>query len=328
MRITRRMKHAALAAVLFAAGCGAAFAQSTGSYPSKPVRAVVTFPPGGSTDVLSRVVGQKLAERWGQPWVFENRPGAGGQIAVDAVLKSPADGYTLLVGTSGVIAINPSLYKKLAYDPVKDLAPVVLIGKTPMALMVPVTWQGTVKDLIAQSRAKPGQLNYGHGGNGTAMHLIGEMFKTATAADLTPVAFKTSAEVITSLSGGQLHAGWVDSNFALVGSKGGHVRAIAVAGKERTAVLPEVPTVAESGFPGFDAQAWFGFFARTGTAADIIGRLNAEARTVIAMPEVQERILAAGNDSWRNTPEDFQAFVRAEIVKWAAAVKQSGASAD
>jgi len=328
MRITRKLKHFALAAAMLMAGGGAALAQSTASYPAKPVRAVVTFPPGGSTDVLSRVVGQKLAERWGQPWVFENRPGAGGQIAVDAVLKSPADGYTMLVGTSGVIAVNPSLYKKLAYDPVRDLAPVVLIGKTPMVLMVPVNWPGTVKDLVEQSRAKRGQLSYGHGGSGTAMHLIGEMFKSATGADLTPVPFKTSAEVITTLPGGQLNAGWVDSNFALIGVKGGHVRAIAVAGKDRSAVLPDVPTVAESGFPGFDAQGWFGFFARAGTPADIINRLNAEARTVLAMPDVRERILAAGNESWWSTPEDFRAFVRTEIIKWAAAVKQSGASAD
>ena len=328
MGITRRLRDVALAAVLFATVYGSAFAQSTGSYPSKPVRTVIIFPPGGSADVLPRVVGQKLAERWGQPWVFENRPGAAGQIAVDAVLKSPADGYTLLAGTSGVIAINPGLYKKLAYDPVKDFAPVALIAKTPMALIVPVTWQGTVKDLIAQSRAKPGQLNYGHAGNGTIMHLIGELFKTATGADLTPVPFKVSTEIIVSLAGGQLQAGWVDFAFALIGTKGGHVRAIAVAGKDRSALLPEVPTVAESGFPGFDAQAWVGFFARAGTSADIIRRLNSEVRTVLAMPEVQERFRAFGNEPWWTTPEDFQAFVRSEIVKWAAAVKQSGASAD
>lgn len=328
MRFSRNLRHVTLAAVLSITVCGSAFAQSSGSYPSKPIRTVIIFPPGGSADVLPRVVGQKLAERWGQPWVFENRPGAAGQIAVDAVLRFPNDGYTLLAGTSGVIAINPSLYKKLAYDPLKDLVPVALIAKTPMALIVPAAWQGMVKDLIVQSRAKPGQLNYGHSGNGTIMHLIGEMFKVTTGADLTPVPFKVSTEIITSLAGGQLQAGWVDFAFALIGTKGGHVRAIAVAGKDRTALLPEVPTVAESGFPGFDMQAWIGFFARAGTSADIIRRLNSEVRTVQAMPEVQERIRANGNEPWWTNPEDFQAFVRSEIVKWAAAVKQSGASAD
>ena len=328
MRITPELKHLAVAAATFMIGCGAAFAQPTPSYPNKPIRAVVTFPPGGSTDVISRIVGQKVGERWGQPWVFENRPGAGGQIAVDAVLKTPADGYTLLVGTSGVIAVNPSLYKKLSYDPVKDLAPIVLLGKTPMVLMVSVKWPGTVKDLIDQSKAKPGQLSYGHGGSGTFMHLTGEMFKMVTGANLTPVPFKTSGTVITTLPGGQLSAGWVDSSFALIGIKGGHVRAIAVANRERSSILPDVPTVAESGFPGFDAMGWFGFFARAGTPADIIGRLNAEARNVVATPEVRDRILAIGNEPWSNTPEEFGAFIRDEIVKWTKVVKQSGASAD
>ena len=328
MRVTPKLNQFTLAAAVLMTACGAAFAQSTASYPTKPIRVVITFPPGGSTDVIPRIVGQKLVERWGQPWVFDNRPGAGGQIGVDAVLKAPADGYTLLVGPSGAIAVNPTLYKKLAYDPVRDLAPVAPLVKTPMVLMVPATWSGTVKDLIQQSHAKPGKLSYGHGGNGTAMHLIGEMFKMTTGADLTPVPFKTSGEVITTIAGGQLNAGWVDSNFALTGLKSGRVRAIAVASKDRASVLPDVPTVAESGFPGFDAQGWFGFFAAAGTPTDIVHRLNAEVRTVLAMPDVRERILATGNEPWSSTPEEFSVFVRSEIVKWAKAVKQSGASAD
>ena len=328
MRNTRKLKHIAFAAAIYVAGSGAAFAQSTASYPNKPVRVVITFPPGGSIDVIPRIVGQKLTERLGQPWVFDNRPGAGGQIAVDAVLKSPADGYTLLVGPSGAIAINPSLYKKLAYDPVKDLAPIVPLARTPMVLMVPVTWSGTVKELIDQSRSKPGQLSYGHGGNGTGMHLTGEMFKMSTGANLTPVPFKTSGAVITTIAGGQLNAGWVDSNFALIGIKGGRVRAIVVSSKERATVLPNVPTVAESGYPGFDAMGWFGFFAPAGTRADVIQRLNAEVRSVLAMPEVRERIVATGNEPWWSTPAEFGGFVRAEIGKWAKVVRESGASAD
>ena len=328
MHINRKPKFVALAAAMLMAASSAAFAQSSAPYPNKPVRLVISFPPGGSIDVVPRIVVQKLVERWGQPWVVDNRPGAGGQIAVDSVVKSPADGYTLLVGASGAIAVNPSLYKKLAYDPVRDLAPIVPLAKTPMLLMVSSNWAGSVKDLIEESRAKSGQLNYGHGGSGTVMHLTGEMFKMITGADLTPVPFKTGAAALTTIAGGQLNAGWVDANLALVGLKGGRVRAIAVAGKERTPMLPDVPTVAESGFPGFDAQGWFGLFAPAGTPADIIGRLNAEIRTVLAMPDVRERILTTGNDPWWSTPDEYGAFVRAEIIKWGKVVKQSGASAD
>ena len=315
------------AGLLLAASSGGLFAQPA-PYPNKPVRVVITFPPGGSVDVVPRIVAQKLIERWGQPWVFDNRPGAGGQIAVDAVLKSPADGYTLLVGPTGAISVNPSLYKKLAYDPVRDLMPVVPLARAPMVLMVPTAWQGSVRDLIEQSKVKAGQLNYGHGGNGTGMHLTGEMFKMVTGASLTPVPFKTSGAVITTIAGGQLDAGWVDTNFALTGIKGGRARAIAVASRDRSPVLPDVPTVSESGFPGFDALGWFGFFAPTGTPAEVIARVNAEVRTVLAMPDVRERILATGNEPWWSTPDEFGVFVRGEIVKWAKVVKESGASAD
>ena len=315
------------AGLLLAASSGGLFAQPS-PYPNKPVRVVITFPPGGSVDVVPRIVAQKLIERWGQPWVFDNRPGAGGQIAVDAVLKSPADGYTLLVGPTGAISVNPSLYKKLAYDPVRDLMPVVPLARAPMVLMVPTAWQGSVRDLIEQSKAKAGQLNYGHGGNGTGMHLTGEMFKMVTGASLTPVPFKTSGAVITTIAGGQLDAGWVDTNFALTGIKGGRARAIAVASRDRSPVLPDVPTVSESGFPGFDALGWFGFFAPAGTPPEVIGRVNAEVRTVLAMPDVRERILATGNEPWWSTPDEFGVFVRAEIAKWAKVVKESGASAD
>ena len=315
------------AGLLLAASSGMALAQPA-PYPNKPVRVVITFPPGGSVDVVPRIVAQKLIERWGQPWVFDNKPGAGGQIAVDAVLKSPADGYTLLVGPSGAIAVNPSLYKKLAYDLLRDLMPIVPLAMSPMVLVVPTSWQGGVRDLIEQSKAKAGQLNYGHGGNGTGMHLTGEMFKMVTGATLTPVPFKTSGAVITTIAGGQLDAGWVDTNFALTGIRGGRTRAIAVTSRERSPVLPDVPTMSESGFPGFDALGWFGFFAPAGTPAEVIARVNAEVRTVLAMPDVRERILATGNEPWWSTPEEFGVFVRAEIAKWGKVVKESGASAD
>ncbi|MSP32992.1 MAG: tripartite tricarboxylate transporter substrate binding protein [Pseudolabrys sp.] len=298
------------------------------AWPAKPVRLVITFPPGGSVDVVPRLVVAKLGERWGQPWVVDNRPGAGGQIAVDIVVKAPADGYTLLVGPTGAIAINPSLYKKLAYDPLKDLVPIVSFARAPMVLVVPVDGPPTMNELIAQSKAKPGQLNYGHGGNGTGMHLTGEMFKMVTGADLTPVPFKTSGAVIATMAGGQLSAGWVDTNFALTGIRGGRVKALIVASRERSAVLPDIPSIAEAGYANFDALGWFGLFAPTGTPPEVIAKINAEVQKVLQLPDVRERILATGNDPWWSTPDDFGAFVRTEIIKWARVVRQSGATAD
>jgi tripartite-type tricarboxylate transporter receptor subunit TctC len=298
------------------------------AWPTRPVRVVVTFPPGGSVDVVPRIVAQRLAERWGQPWVFDNRPGAGGQIAVDLVMKAPADGYTLLVGPTGTMTVNPSLYRKLSYDPIRDFAPIASLARAPMVLMVQASRAGGVRDLIEAARARPGSINYGHGGNGTSMHLTGEMFNAATGAGLVPVPFKTSGMVITTIAGAQLDAGWVDTNFALTGIKSGRVRAIAVAGHDRSPVLPDVPTVAESGYPGFEAMGWFGFYALTGTPTDIIARINSEVRTVLALPEVRERILATGNEPWWLSPDDFGAFTRSELAKWSRVVRESGASAD
>lgn len=321
MSIVRSLQFFAVA--LITASASSVLAQS--DYPAKAIRAVITFPPGGSVDVVPRLIGQQLSERWGQPWVFENRPGAGGQIGVQAVLNAPADGYTILVGPSGAISINPSLYRKLAYDPLKDLTPIAPLAKTAMVLMVRADWLGTVKDLVDQSRVRPDAFAYGYGGNGTTMHLVGEMFRKATDAKLMPVPYKTSGEVIADLAGGRLHAGWVDVNFALTGIRSGRVRALAVSLTERLPMMPDVPTVSETVYPGFDAAGWFGLFARAGTPPEIIARLNAEIRAVLAMPEVRERILVTGNVPWWATSDEYAAFVRAEIVKWAKAVKDSGA---
>lgn len=310
-------------AVLTALSISSVLAQS--EYPAKPIHVVITFPPGGSVDVVPRLIGQKLSERWGQAWVFENRPGAGGQIGVQAVLMAPADGYTILVGPTGAISINPSLYKKLAYDPLKDLVPIAPLAKTAMVLMVPADWSGTVKDLVDQSRARPDAFTFGFGGNGTTMHLVGEMFRAATGAKLMPVPYKTSGEVIADLAGGRLSAGWVDVNFALTGIRSGRARAIAVSLNERLPTLPDIPTVSETVHPGFDAAGWFGLFARAGTPPEVIAKLSAETRTVLAMPDVRERILATGNVPWWISPDEYAAFVSAEIAKWAKAVKDSGA---
>jgi tripartite-type tricarboxylate transporter receptor subunit TctC len=315
-----------IALTLCASAPGLATAQT--AWPARPVHIVITFPPGGSVDVVPRIVTQRLAERLGQPFVVDNKPGAGGQIAVDAVLKSPADGYTFLVGPTGTMTVNPALYKQISYDPIRDFQPVVSLARAPMVLMVQANRTGGVRELISEAKSRPGSIHYGHGGNGTSMHLTGEMFNATTGAGLVSVPFRTSGAVITTIAGGQLDAGWVDTNFALVGIRGGRVRAIALAGRERTPMLPDVPTVAESGYPGFEAVGWFGFYAATGTPAEAIARLAAETRAVLALPEVRERILATGSEPWALSPEEFGAFTRAELAKWTRVVRESGATAD
>jgi tripartite-type tricarboxylate transporter receptor subunit TctC len=304
---------------------GTAFAQT---YPARPVRVVIGFAPGGSADVVPRIVAAELAKRLGQPLVIDNKPGAGGQISVAAVLNAPADGYTLLSGALGAIAINPTLYDQLAYDPVRDLVPIASIAQVPMVILVQRAGPASVRDLIAESKAKPGKLNYGHSGIGTAMHLTTEMFKSATGADLTSVAFKTSAEVSAALMGGFLDATCTDANLALTSLRTGKVKAILVSSQERSPMLPDVPTMAESGYPNFEPMmGWFGFFARAGTPPEIVNKLATEIERVLQVPDVRERILATGAEPWYLPPAQFGQFVKGEIAKWGRAVRESGVQA-
>ena len=315
-----------IAIFLFASGSfTTAFAQS---YPARPVHVVIGFAPGGSADIVPRIVAAELAKRLGQPWVIDNKPGAGGQISVAAVLNAPADGYTLLSAALGAIAINPSLYKELAYDPVRDLIPITSIAQGPMVVLVQRAGPASVRDLIAESKAKPGKLNYGHSGIGTAMHLTAEMFKSVTGADLTPVAFKAGPEVPAALMGGYLDAICTDTNLALTSLRTGKVKAIVVSSQDRSPMLPDVPTMAESGYPNFEPMmGWFGFFARAGTPPEIVNQLSAEIERVLQLPEVRERILATGAEPWYLPPAQFGLFVKAEIAKWGRAVRESGVQA-
>ena len=323
-------RNVAIAAVivsfLLASGSyGTAFAQT---YPARPVHVVIGFAPGGSADVVPRIVAAELAKRLGQPWVIDNKPGAGGQIGVAAVLNAPADGYTLLSGALGMIAINPSLYKELAYDPIRDLVPIASIARVPMVVLVQSAGPASVRELIAESKAKPGKLNYGNSGIGTAMHLTAEMFKSVTGADLTPVAFKTSGEVTAALLGGFVDAICTDTNMALTSLRTGRVKAILVSSQERSPMLPDVPTMAESGYPNFEPMmGWFGFFARAGTPPEIVNKLAAEIERVLQVPAVRERIVATGAEPWYLPPAQFGLFVKAEIAKWGRAVRESGAQA-
>lgn len=295
-------------------------------YPSKPVRMVVPFPPGGTTDILARAVGQKLSEAWNQQVIIDNRPGAGGNIGTDIVAKAPADGYTLLMGTVGTQAINASLYAKLPYDPVKDFAPVTLVASVPNVLVVNATIPAkSVKELIALAKAKPGQLTFASSGNGTSIHLSGELFKTMTGTFMLHIPYKGSAPALTDLMGGQTNMMFDNLPSSMPHIKSGMLRALAVTSAKRSPALPDVPTIAEAGVPGYEASSWFGVLAPAGTPKEIVARLNADIVKVLAAPDIKERLSAQGADPVGNTPEQFAAYIRTEQIKWAKVVKDSGA---
>ena len=315
----------ALAIVMVCVAPGA-FAQA---YPNHVIRLVVPFPAGGTTDILARAAAQKLTESLGQPVVVDNRPGAGGNIGADVVAKSAPDGYTLLMGTVGTHAINPSLYTKMPYDHVKDFVPVVLVAGVPNVLVVnPSVPVNSVADLIKLAKSKPGAINFASSGSGTSIHLSGELFKTMAGVDMTHVPYKGSAPALTDLIGGQVQVMFDNLPSALPQIKGGKLRAIAVTSLKRAPVLPDVPTISESGLPGFEASSWFGVLAPAGTPAPIVARLNSEVNKWLQSPEAREQLLAQGAVAAGGTPEQFAAHIRSETEKWAKVVKASGAKVD
>ena len=311
--------------------CFAAFAAgvSAQAYPTKPIRIVVPFPAGGTTDVLARAAAQKLAETLGQPAVVDNRPGAGGNIGAELVAKSAPDGYTLLMGTVGTHAINPGLYPKLPYDHVKDFAPVILVAGVPNVLVInPALPVNSVPELIAYAKANPGKLNFASSGNGTSIHLSAELFKTMAGVQMTHVPYKGSAPALQDLVGGQVQLMFdnLPSSLALI--KGGKLKALAVTSSTRAAALPDVPTLAESGLPGFEASSWFGLLAPAGTPPPVIAKLNGEIAKWLATPEAKEKLLAQGANAAGGTAEEFAQFIAAETAKWQKVVKESGAKVD
>ncbi len=313
----------AAAVLVFA---GSALAQT---WPSKPVRLIVPYPPGGSADILARAIGQKLAEGLGQQVVIDNRPGAGTAIGAEATAKAAADGYTVMLGTVSSHAINPALTPGLKYDPVKDFAPVSLVASIPFALIVhPSLPVHSVKELIALAKSKPGALNFSSAGTGTSNHLAGELFKSMTGTFMVHIPYKGSAPALNDLIAGQ-----VQLMFDLVLTtaphvKSGAVRALAVTGRERSAALPGVPTVAESGVPGYEVSAWFGIFAPAGTPAAVIGTLNAETVKALRQPDLRDRMASQGAEPVTSTPEQFAAYVKEELAKWTRVVKASGMKVD
>jgi tripartite-type tricarboxylate transporter receptor subunit TctC len=305
-----------------------ASAQTT-AYPTKPVRLVVPFPPGGTTDILARAVAQTLSEAWGQQVIVDNHPGAGGNNGSDLVAKAPHDGYTLLMGTVGTHAINPSLYAKMPYDHVKDFTPVILVAGVPNVLVVnPSVPAHSVEELIALAKANPGKLNFASSGNGTSIHLSGELFKTMTGTQITHVPYKGSAPALTDLMGGQVQLMFDNLPSSLAFIKAGKLRALAVTTSTRSAALPDVPTLAESGLPGFEASSWFGVLAPAGTPREIVVKLNGAIDAWLASAGAREKLAAQGAIAAGGPPDAFVRHIATETAKWAKVVKASGAHTD
>ncbi len=309
-------------AALLAAPAGSALAQAQ-AYPNKPIRVVVPFPPGGSTDFLARIVGQKLTAAWGQQVIIDNKPGAGGTLGAAEAARATPDGYTLLMGAVHH-TIATSAYAKLPYDFQKDFAPVTVVAIVPNILVVnPSIPANTVKELIAYAKANPGKLTYGSAGMGTAHHLIGEQFNMLAGVDILHVPYKGSSPAVADLVAGQVSLMYDTVASCLPHVKAGKLRAIGVATARRSASLPEVPTIAEAALPGFEVTTWFGFVAPAKTPPEIITKLNAEVVKILNMPDVRERLLASGSEPVGNTPEQMAAQIAKETAQFAKIVKQA-----
>ncbi len=314
------------------AACAAlwlASAAAQQAYPTKPIRFIVTFPPGGSADLIARAMAPVLSERLRQPVIVENRPGAGGNIGMEAVAKSAPDGYTMGLGAAGALAANVSLYPKLPYDPVMDFEPVSNVAFVPFFIIAnPAVPANTLEELIALARAKPGELMLGFGGNGTAMHLSGELFKLMAKVQMVNVPYKGSGPAALDAVSGQLPLAIVDVASAITMVKAGRLKAIAVTSAKRISAAPQVPTVAEAGLPGYEATGWFGVVMPARTPAAIVGRMNTELGAALKLAEIRDRVIAAGAEPSPSTPAEFAALIRFEIDKWAEVVKLSGARID
>jgi len=298
-------------------------------YPNKPIRLVVPFPPGGSLDVVARAVGAKLSEAWGQPVVIDNRPGAGGNIGADLVAKSPPDGYTILEGALSTHAVNVTLYGKLPYDPIKDFAPISLVAITPNVLVLnPAAPFNTVPELIAYAKANPGKLSFGSGSNGSAGHLAGELFKTDAHIDMVHIPYKGGAPALQALLAGDTQLMFDNLANSMQQVKAGKLKAIAVTTAKRSALVPELPTLSETGVPGFDIYTWWGFMAPAGTPKEIIAKWNTEVTRILNTPEMKAFFAQQGAEPAPTTPEQFEVLIKSEITKYTKIIKESGAKVD
>ena len=300
-----------------------------GGYPNKPVRMVVGFPPGQATDIVARAVAQKLTESLGQSVFVDNRPGAAGIIGTEVAIKAGGDGYTLLMSSSGPLAVNPGLYAKLPYDPLRDLAPITLVASVPLFLVAhPSLPANNVPELIALAKQRPGEINYASGGSGVTNHLVMEMFKSAAGVNLVHVPYKGGPPALTDLIAGQVSVMFETGPGALPHVRSGKLKALATGGARRSMAMPKLATVAEQGIAGFDGVAWIGFVAPAGTPRAIVDRLNEETVKILALPDVRERFVSQGAEPVGNSPGEFAAYIKAEIAKWGKVIRESGAKVD
>jgi tripartite-type tricarboxylate transporter receptor subunit TctC len=322
MQASRRLLLALAASTL----ATSAFAQA---WPTKPIRIVVPFPPGGGTDTIARETAQRVATANGWTIVIDNKPGAGGNLGVDAVAKAPADGYTLVLGQTSNLAINPTLYAKLPYDPLKDLVPIVLVANAPLVMVTGTnTPFKTLADAVNAAKAKPGALNFASPGNGTVAHLTSELFQKAAGIKTQHVPYKGAAQALTDVISGNVEL-YMSSVPTLIGQiKNGKLRPLAVTSAKRVDDLPNVPTINESGYKGFDAVTWFGLLAPAGTPKDVIAKLNAEFNKALQNPELRKKLGDEGADPAGGTPEQFAALIKEDIPRWGKVVKESGAKVD
>ena len=322
------MQRIVIAAFCVLSGTAAQGAEAQ-TYPSKPVRFIVPFAPGGPTDIFARAVSAKLAEALGQPVVVDNRGGAGGNIGTEMVAKAAADGYTLLMGTVGTHAINPSLYPRVGFDPIRDFAPITLVADTPSLLAVhPSVPANSVRELLAIAKAKPGQLSYASAGNGTSNHLAGVLLCMMAGIEMVHIPYKGSGPALIDVLAGQVPVMFNNPASIMPHLKAGKLRALALSSATRSRLLPALPTLAESGVPGFEVRSWHGAFAPAGTSRDIVTRLHGEIVKALSQPDVKERFEAQGVELVGNRPEEFAAFLQKEQVKWSKVVKASGMRAD
>jgi len=324
----RTLLAGAAAAAVASATALPALAQDAAPYPSKPIRLVVNFPPGGTVDVLSRTVAQKLAQKWGQPVVVENRAGAGGNIGAQAVASAPADGYTLLATPPGPLAINQNLYKEMGFDPAK-LVPVVLMAEVPNAITArPDLPANSLKELIDYVKANPGKVTYGSQGNGSTSHLTGQLFATMVGADMVHVPFKGEGPALTELLGGRIDLFFGNISAVLKFRDSKQVKLLAVASARRSSMAPDIPSAAEAGLPDFVATAWFAVAAPGGTPPAIASRLNAAIVEIMKLPDVREKFAAQGAEVVGGSPADMTAFVNAERARWKKVIDTAGVKMD
>jgi tripartite-type tricarboxylate transporter receptor subunit TctC len=299
------------------------------TWPTRPIRFIVPFAPGGGGDVVGRIIGQRMSEQLGKPLVIDNRAGGGGTLGCELAAKAAPDGYTLLLGNVGPIAVGPALYPKLAYDPVRDFAPVTMIASFPNLLVAnPGLPFKTVPELVAYAKSRPGTLNFASAGAGTSTHLAGELFKSVAGIDVVHVPYKGGAAAMTDIIAGQVayYFGTMPSSMPL--AKAGKLRALAVTSLTRSPAAPEVPTIAESGYPKFETAAWYGLMFPTGTPREIVARTNAATIVVLALPDIRERLVHEGSEPLGSTPGQFSAYIKSEIAKWSAVVKAANLKAD